>query len=214
MVWACLIAPLGCVFSWAVGWRLWECLCSRNPGWCCLYCSISACVPNQCQQSSTVFCFHTHAHTHTQSEISHSLITVSILTPTRNPPSALSLFVSIADCPFHEMWVGAQMNCHTEILVNPADILSVITDGIHAGRWVLVCRHAVCWRIAVCLCSLSFWPACYVQPSPWHFSKHKHNTYTSCCLCVCVWCERVCALQSYWVLSVLVGTSVPPYNLC
>lgn len=154
MVGACLVAPPGCVFSWAVDLKLWECLRSRNPGWCCLYCSISACVSNQCQQSCVLF---SHTHTHTWREISNSLITpsVSIQTPTPNSPSAQSVFASIGLCPFHEMWFNAKMNWHTETQVSPADTRSVITDGIHAGRWVLVCRHVVCRRIAVCLCSLS-----------------------------------------------------------
>lgn len=61
MVGAYLLTPAGCVFSWALDRKLWECLCRRNPGWCCLYCSVSASVWNQRQQKTTiVFCFRTH----------------------------------------------------------------------------------------------------------------------------------------------------------
>lgn len=86
------------------------------------------------------------------------------------------------------MWVNAQMNCHTEVLVNPADSQSVITDGIHAGRWVLVCRHVVCRRIAVCAFFHS--GLCVVSNPPHDTSVNTSLTHTppvacmSACACV------------------------------
>ncbi len=131
-----------------------------------------------------------------------SLITlsVSILTPTPNSPSAPSLFASIGLCPCREMWVSAQMDCLKEILVNPSDIQSVVTDGIHAGRWVLVSRHVVCIRITVCLCSLSFHSLHVVSSPPHDTSVNTSVTHipsVACvcvCVCVCV-CMYVCALH-------------------
>lgn len=121
MVTAYLITPAGCVFSSALDWKLWECLCSRNLGWCCLYCSFSAYVWNQCQQK-TRLCFvfiHRHEHTRTKEESANR--SSPCLYP--DPSSWLSISFLLV-CIFSSLprlwniWVSAQMNRHTEILVN------------------------------------------------------------------------------------------------
>lgn len=48
------------------------------------------------------------------------------------------------------------MSCQKRDPVKPSDSHSVITDGIHARRWVLMCRHVVYGRISVFRVEFSF----------------------------------------------------------
>lgn len=156
MVAAYLITPAGCVFSSALDWNLWECLCSRNLGWCCLYCSFLAYVWNQ-----IVFCFHTNAHALKRNQpIAHH--PVSTLTPVPDSPSVFSLFASFALCPTCEIygsvlkWIDIQRSlwiCKCFNRWNPCSVMNVSVQacGLHEHHCMSVC-------------SLAYWPVCYVHP--------------------------------------------------
>lgn len=137
--------------------KLWECLRSRNPGWFCLYCSISECVLNQSQQTRTVSFSHrrTHIFIHKEKSAMHSSPCLSPSWPQLLSPSAPVLVCGYQSLPLFMKCGSGSNELPKRDPVKPSDTQSVITDGIHGGWWVLMCRHVVCKKIAVCLCSRS-----------------------------------------------------------
>lgn len=187
---AYLITPAGCVFSSALDWKFWECLCSGNLGWCCLYCSISAYVWNQCQQKTRiVFCFHTQAKKRNTAQKRNQPIAhhpVSALTPVPDSPSIFSLFASFALCPSCEIygsvlkWINIQRSsriCKCFNRWNPCSAMdvSVKTCGLHEHH---------CMSVSVCSRILA-----RVLRSPQDISVNTHISHIP--PVACMWVARV-----------------------
>lgn len=145
-------------FCWAMGLKWWECLHSRNPGWCCLYCSVSGFVLTQTQRTSYVLFSQTYMY--------DSLPVYLSPRPNWPPPICSPSSSSFGDPWFLTLIVnrGSVLirPAKKQALLKPSDTPRATTDGIHSEWWVLVHRHVVCRRITGCLCCPSFWPACCV----------------------------------------------------
>lgn len=142
--------------------KLWECLRSRNPGWFCLYCSISECVLNQSQQTRTVSFSHRRTHIFIHKEKS-AMRSSPCLSPSW--PQLLSPLAPVLVCGYQSLPLFMKCGSGSNELpkrdpVKPSD--TQCYNRWNSWRVMGVNVQTCSLQTNRCMSVLALLPACYV----------------------------------------------------